>query len=116
IHNFYVFFHRIINAWLRINRIMSYKTTIIYAYIMYLIGKIDYKIDHYQLQHLIARWFFMTSITRRYTSSPETVMERDLTRLRDVPSTDGIINVITHLIDSSLMNDFWNINLYKLLE
>jgi len=116
IQNWHDFFHAIIKAGFRSHRMISSETTIIYAYIMYLIGKIDYKIDHYQLQHLIARWFFMTSITRRYTSSPETVMERDLTRLRDVPSKEGFINVINHLIDSSLTNDFWNITLVEALE
>ncbi|MEZ4638759.1 MAG: hypothetical protein R2856_27980 [Caldilineaceae bacterium] len=46
----------------------------------YLIGKQDYHVDPYILRNAIARWYFMTSLTGRYTSSPETAMDQDLAR------------------------------------
>jgi hypothetical protein len=39
--------------------IISSKTTIIYVYVMYLIGKEEFKMDLFELRRLISRWFFI---------------------------------------------------------
>jgi hypothetical protein len=48
---------------------------IIFAYALYLIGRTEFQIDEFELRQLIAQWFFMTAITGRYSSSPETKQE-----------------------------------------
>lgn len=90
---------------------ISSKNNLLFAYIFFLIGREDFKINLYDLKNLIARWFFMSSITGRYTGSPETVMEIDLTRLRNVNDADGFINTLTEIIDSQLTDDFWEMTL-----
>jgi uncharacterized protein with ParB-like and HNH nuclease domain len=49
---------------------ISSKNNLLYAYIFFLIGREDFKMDLYELKKLIGKWFFMSSITGRYTSSP----------------------------------------------
>jgi len=90
---------------------ISSKNNLLYAYVFFLIGRVDYKMDLYDLKNLIARWFFMSSITGRYTGSPETVMEMDLTRLRGITDVQGYINVLNDIIDSQMTHDFWDMTL-----
>ena len=49
---------------------------------MYLIGKHDYGVKLKQLREVMARWFFMSSLTARYSFSPETTVAADLRRFR----------------------------------
>ncbi len=90
---------------------ISSKNNLLYAYIFFLIGREDYKLDLYELKKLIAKWFFMSSITGRYTSSPETIMEMDLAKLRTVNDATAFKAVLNETIDSQLTNDFWDITL-----
>lgn len=90
---------------------ISSKNNLLYAYIFFLIGREDYKMDLYELKKLIGKWFFMSSITGRYTGSPETIMEMDLARLRSIDSADGFKTVLEEIIVSQLTNDFWKIKL-----
>jgi len=86
-------------------------TSLLYAYVFYLIGKYDFKVDAYDLRNLIARWFFMSSITSRYSSSFESTMEQDLNRLRDVKNAQEFIAIQNRIIADSLGEDFWSITL-----
>jgi hypothetical protein len=90
---------------------ISSKNNLLYAYIFFLIGREDLKMDLYELKKLIGKWFFMSSITGRYTGSPETVMEMDLARLRGVENADGFKIVLEEVIKSQLTDDFWSITL-----
>lgn len=90
---------------------ISSKVNLLYAYIFFLIGREDYKMDLYDLKKLIGKWFFMSSITGRYTGSPETVMEMDLARLRGVTAAIDFQKVLEDIIVSQLTNDFWEITL-----
>lgn len=90
---------------------ISSKNNLLYAYIFFLIGREDFKMDLYELKKLIGKWFFMSSITGRYTGSPETVMEMDLARLRGITTADEFQKVLDDIIVSQLTNDFWEITL-----
>jgi hypothetical protein len=90
---------------------ISSKNNLLYAYIFFLIGREDFKMDLYELKKLIGKWFFMSSITGRYTSSPETVMEMDLARLRGLSTGAEFKRVLDDIVVSQLTNDFWDITL-----
>lgn len=91
--------------------ILSSKSNVLYAYIFFLIGKNDFNIELNLLKRLIARWFFFTSLTGRYTSSPETYMEIDLAKLREIHTSEEFINLLNEIIDSTITNDYWDITL-----
>jgi hypothetical protein len=84
---------------------------VVYAYTIFLIGKRDFKLNHEELRNIIARWFFMASLTSRYASSPESQMEQDLARLRSVKNSKEFIQSLEQIITDNLTDDFWNINL-----
>jgi hypothetical protein len=90
---------------------ISSKNNLLYAYIFFLIGREDFKMDLYELKKLIGKWFFMSSITGRYTGSPETIMEMDLARLRGLSTAIEFAKVLDDIIQSQLTRDFWDITL-----
>ena len=90
---------------------ISSRNNLLYSYVFFLIGREDYKVELYLLKKLIARYFFMSSLTGRYTSSPETQMELDLARLRAVNNSQEFESVLNNLIESQFTEDFWSLNL-----
>ena len=90
---------------------ISSNNNILYSYVFFLIGRIDYKVDLYELKKLIAKWFFMCSITGRYTGSPETAMEMDLAKFRSVETAEDFVVELNTIIDSQLTSDFWEVTL-----
>ncbi|NVJ46464.1 MAG: DUF262 domain-containing protein [Cytophagia bacterium] len=90
---------------------ISSSNNLLYSYIFFLIGREDFKMDLYELKNLIAKWFFMSSITQRYTSSPETVMEIDLAKLRGIETAPEFKKILEDIIEAQLTDDFWEIRL-----
>ena len=71
-------------AGFRSAKMISSQNNLLFSYILYLIGRTEYSIDHFILRQAIARWFFMSAVTGRFTGSPESAMEFDLARFRAV--------------------------------
>jgi hypothetical protein len=91
---------------------ISSLNALLMAYILYLIGRIHYKVDPFVLKQMIAQWFFMSSLTARYTGgSPETAMERDLGALRELKTSKQFVDWMQGNIQVELTNDFWSITL-----
>jgi len=92
-------------------RMISSQTNLLFSYMLYLIGRTEYNIDEFRLRRVIARWFFMSSVTGRFTGSPESAMEFDLARFRDIEDGDQFISILEHVCEITLTNDFWNVSL-----
>jgi len=90
---------------------ISSDITVIYNYIFYLIGKEKFNIDKHDLSKVISQWFFMSSMTRRYTGSFESRLERDLGGIEELSSSDEYISWFNDNIDAELTDDFWGITL-----
>lgn len=95
----------------RSEKMISSQTTIIYSYVLYLIGIRDYKIDKSTMRQAIAEFFFMASLTARYTSSPETRFEADLAHLRDIKTGENFLKQLREISATTLTGDFWTITL-----
>jgi len=103
-------------AGFRSRELISSQNALLYAYAFYLLGRDEFCVAEYELQRLIGRWYFFTSLTGRYTSSPETVMDSDLNRLRGIGGRQEFAAVLHDLMGSELTNDYWNITLPAALE
>lgn len=90
---------------------ISSQNALLFAYTFFLIGKRDYGVDHHILRNTIARWFFATALTSRYSGSFESVMEQDLARLRDVHDSNQFVALLNRIVDDTLTEDYWNITL-----
>lgn len=97
--------------------LISSQTTIYYTYILYLIGRVDLKVNAHTLGQIVGRWYFMASITSRYTGgSPETLMERDLAALRNVSTTEEFLGWVERVMVAELTKDFWTVTLPNRLD
>jgi len=74
--------------------LVTSQTALVYTYALWLIGKRDFGLDQHTLRNLMARWFFMSSLTGRYTGSPETRMDQDLALLRGRSSPEEFVQVL----------------------
>jgi hypothetical protein len=94
------------------SNLISSQTTVYYTYVLYLIGRVDLKVNANTLGQVIGRWYFMASITSRYTGgSPETLMERDLAGLRGVATVAEFLAWIERVFATELTGDFWTVTL-----
>lgn len=105
------FLSSLIGAGFRSGDMISSQTALLYAYAFYLIGRKRFTLPEYRLQRLIGRWFFAASLTGRYTSSPETVMDGDLNRLKGVKDGEGFVATLESIMANELTNDFWTVTL-----
>ena len=106
----------LIGAGFRSGEMISSQNAMLYAYAFYLVGRKRFALAEHQLQRLIGRWFFAASLTGRYTSSPETVMDGDLNRLKEVKDALGFVATLEGIMANELTNDFWTVTLPSNLE
>ncbi|HBY96387.1 MAG: DUF262 domain-containing protein [Ardenticatenaceae bacterium] len=98
-------------AGFRSGKMISSQNNLLFSYILYLLGRTEYGVEEFRLRRVIARWFFMSSLTGRFTGSPETSMEFDLARFREVKDADGFVNILERACDLALTEDYWKITL-----
>ena len=99
------------HAGYRTRRMISSNNALLYAYTLYLIGRTEFRVQEHELRPAIAQWFFMSSITGRYSSSPESTLESDLAMLRDAATGEDFIKKLRHVCNISLTTDFWEVTL-----
>ena len=105
------FFHAVRAAGYLGGRMITSNNNLLFSYAFYLIGRTEYGVPLKDLRRAIARWFFMCSLTGRYTGSPESDLEFDLARLRDIEDADGFVLMLDQICDAALTSDFWTITL-----
>jgi hypothetical protein len=107
--NWHGFLKIILGLGFKSKDLISSSNNIANAYILYLIAKEKFDFDHKELERNIGKWFFFSSVTSRYSYSPETQMESDLNYFKNARSKDDFIKLLNTTIESELTNDFWEI-------
>ena len=87
------------------------QSNFLYCYILYLIGRTEYKVEETTLRRVIAQWFFMSAVTRRYTSATESTMESDLAMLRSATLPEEFVSRLHQACSIQLTDDFWKVTL-----
>lgn len=98
-------------AGFRSAKMISSNNNLLFSYMLYLIGRTEFGVEEFTLRKVIARWFFMSAVTGRFTGSPESAMEFDLARLRDTTEADQFVSRLQRVCDITLTNDFWGVTL-----
>lgn len=105
------FLSALVGAGFRSEEMISSQNALLYAYAFYLWGRVRFQIKEHELQKAIGRWFFFSSLNGRYTSSPETVMDADLNRIKLLDSGEAFLAMLEGLMANELTDDFWAITL-----
>lgn len=92
-------------------RMLSSNNSLLFSYIMYLIGRTEYRVKESTLRRTIARWFFMAAVTGRFSSSPETQLDFDLAQLRGVAEAEEFVRQLERACEVALTSDFWEVTL-----
>lgn len=91
--------------------VISSQNNLLFCYTLYLMGRVQFKLEEDQLRATLAKWFFMTSMTGRYAGSPESKMEFDLARFREVTDGNEFIQILETVCTEKLTSDFWETTL-----
>lgn len=83
----------------------------VYAYAFFLIGKHDFGVAYAELRKVISRWFFASALTGRYSTSPESIMEKDMAALRDISTGQEFVAYLESQMALTLTPDYWKITL-----
>lgn len=84
---------------------------VVFSYVLYLIGKYDYNVPSLELQKIIRKWIFMSTITLFYTGSTETEVEKQFADLRDVKTADEFVRYLDSAIASKFTDDYFTYSL-----
>lgn len=88
-------------------RYVSSEGALIFAYQLYLIGRTEFGVQSFVLKQAVARWLFMSLLTGRYTSSPETRYETDLKLLPEGNDPAAFVNALRDVELATLTDDYW---------
>jgi hypothetical protein len=92
-------------------RLISSQNAVIFAYVLYQIGRIELGIEEQALRKAIAQWLFMSMLTGRYTRSGESTMEFDLALFRGVSEGEIFLGILAGVCQTTLTDDYWEITL-----
>ena len=84
---------------------------VVFSYVLYLIGKNEYKVPSIELQRVMRRWIFMSTITGFYTGSTESEVEKQFADLRNISTADEFLAYLDSVIASQMTEDFFTLTL-----
>ena len=90
---------------------ISSVNALVFAYQLYLLGRTEYAVEGFRLKNAIARWLFMSLLTGRFTTSPESRMEQDLAELRELKTADQFLERLAAVEAGTLTHDYWSTTL-----
>lgn len=111
LNNWHVFLNCVNNAGYVSSKLIASTNAVVYSYVLYLIGKTEYKVDSVRLNRIISKWFFMSAITYFYTGSTETEVEKQFADLRGIEDADGFVDYLESSISASFTEDYFNTTL-----
>lgn len=94
------------------NRLINSQMTLDFAYTLYLILNSSNQIDRTQIKHYVSKWYVLSTLTSRYITSPESVMDMDIRRI----SEKGFVEYYNEIEEANLSNTFWEVGLVQDLE
>jgi hypothetical protein len=88
-------------------RYVSSEGALLFAYQLYLIGRTEFSVEPFALKQAVARWLFMSLLTGRYTSSPESRYETDLKLLPEGSDPAAFVKALRDIELATLTDDYW---------
>ena len=86
---------------------------VVYCYVMYLIGKYEYKVKVADLNKIITKWIYMSTVTFFYSNSTESTFEGIFEDLREVKTADDYVKYLDDFIAGRFTDDYFNVTLPK---
>jgi hypothetical protein len=104
----------LMSAGFRRSNEISSENNVVLVYALYLIGR-GYGLSHSELRTTIARYFFMSSLTGRYTGSFETQITQDVQAFTEAKDGADYLARLRQAISTELTPDYWTTRLPQML-
>ncbi len=114
-YNFSQFVEAIESAGFVSPKLLRSQMTLDFAYTLYLIlqeSGAKWGVGKQEIKHYVRRWFVLTTLTGRYSGSPESVMDQDLRGIAE----KGIGQYLSDIEAASLGDAFWDVSLVQSLD
>lgn len=106
-NNWHAFTNLIASAGYLKKSLIASSNAVAFTYVLFLIGKYDYKVAPIELQKIIKKWFFMAAISGFYTGSTESEVEKQFADLRTVKTADEFVSYLDSVIQSRFTDDYF---------
>jgi hypothetical protein len=80
-----------------------------FAYTLYLILKESHEVSVSEVKRIVQKWYVLSVLTGRYSTSPETAFARDLRLIEE----GGVVKTLKGIEAATLSDNFWNIALVQ---
>lgn len=104
-YNFKQFMIAIRSAGFISKKLVNSKMALDFAYTLYLILTQSHEVSTGEVKRLVQRWYVLSVLTGRYSSSPESAFARDIRLINE----SGVVNTLKDIEDATLSDTFWNI-------
>lgn len=94
------------------SKLINSQNALDFSYVVYLKLALSGEVDKTKIKRCVAKWFTMSILTGRYSSSPETRMDQDIRNIND----KGVINYLNEIENAELSDAFWNFGLPQKLD
>lgn len=106
-HNFKQFVIAIKSAGFISNKLINSNMAIDFAYALYLILHESKEVSVSEIKRIVQRWYVLSVLTGRYSSSPESAFAKDLRQISEV----GVVKTLENIEAAVLSDNFWNIQI-----
>ncbi|MBR2372155.1 MAG: hypothetical protein IKA90_04730, partial [Clostridia bacterium] len=103
--NFTQFMIAIKSAGFVSNKLINSNMAIDFAYTLYLILKNSKEVSVGEIKRIVQRWYVLSVLTGRYSSSPETAFYRDLKQISEI----GVVKTLENIEAAKLSDNFWDV-------
>lgn len=111
-HNFKQFMIAMKSAGFISRKLINSIMAVDFAYTLYLILKESKEVSVSEIKHYVQKWYVLSVLTGRYTTSPESSFYKDLKSIKE----NGVVATLQAIEDATLSETFWNVQLVQNLE
>lgn len=80
-----------------------------FAYALYLRLHITKEVSVSEIKRIVQKWYVLSVLTGRYSSSPETAFYRDIRKINDV----GVVKTLEDIEAALLSDNFWDVKVVQ---
>lgn len=100
------------NAGFISNKLINSQNALDFAYVVFLKLSLTKEVEKTEIKRYVAKWFVMSILTGRYSSSPETRMDMDIRNINE----KGVVSYLKEIEEAELSDAFWDYGLVQRLE
>ena len=108
LNNWHSFMNLFVGAGYTKGNIIASTNAVVYSYVLYLIGKYKYKVSAIDLQRVMRKWIFMSTITGFYTGSTESEVEKQFADLRAIHTATEFVSYLDERIAMHFTEDYFS--------